>query len=271
MPAVKHDEFFRRHPVFTTDELDAHLASRGSAGGRTREALLAYHVRAGRLVRVRRGLYAVVPPGTDPASFPVDPYLIASRLTPDAVLSHHTALEFHGRAYSAWDHLTYLAERPSSPLTFRSRVFRGARFPQALLRSQSTMHGVLTAERAGLPIRVTSLERTLVDVLDRPRLAGGWEEVWRSLESVEFFDVEALVDYVLLLANATTAAKVGFYLEQHGESLMVEPTQIDELRRRRPRQPHYVDGARDGRGRLVSAWNLVVPQDVVERTWEEVA
>ena len=169
------------------------------------------------------------------------------------------------------DHLTYLAARPSLPLTFHSRVFRGARFPETLVRSRSTTHGVLTAERAGLPVRVTSLERTLVDVLDRPRLAGGWEEVWRSLESVEFFDVEAVVDYALLLGNATAAAKVGFYLEQHGEALMVEPVQIDELRGRRPRQPHYLDGARNGRGRLVSAWNLVVPREVVDRAWEEVA
>ena len=79
------------------------------------------------------------------------------------------------------------------------------------------------------------------------------------------------MDYVLLLGNATTAAKVGFYLEQHGESLMVEPVQIDELRRHRPRQPHYLDGARNGRGRFVSAWNLVVPREVVDRAWEEVA
>ena len=133
------------------------------------------------------------------------------------------------------------------------------------------MCGVVTAERLGFPVRVTSLERTLVDVLDRPRLSGGWEEVWRSLESVEFFDVEAVMDYARLLGNATTAAKVGFYLEQHGESLMVEPDQIEHLRRHRPRRPHYLDGARNGRGRPVSAWNLVVPREVVDRAWEELA
>ena len=271
MPAVKHDEFFRTHPVFTTNELTTHIAARGAGGARGREALLAYHVRTGRLVRVRRGLYAVVPPGADPASFPVDPYLIASRLTRDAVISHHTALEFHGRAYSAWDHLTYLSARPTSSLAFRSHVYRGVRFPKALVRAGNAMHGVVTAERAGLPVRVTSLERTLVDTLDRPRHSGGWEEVWRSLESVEFFDVQGVVDYALLLGNATTAATVGYYLEQHSESLMVEPSQLERLRRHRPRQPHYLDGARTGRGRLASDWNLVVPREVADRAWEEVA
>ena len=69
-----------------------------------------------------------------------------------------------------------------------------------------------------------------MDVLDRPRHSGGWEEIWRSLESVEFFDVERVVEYALLLDNATTAAKVGFYLEQHRDALMIEPADIEVLR-----------------------------------------
>jgi hypothetical protein len=39
-----------------------------------------------------------------------------------------------------------------------------------------------------------------VDVLDRPRLSGGWEEVWRSLETIPFLDLDQVVQYALLLA-----------------------------------------------------------------------
>ena len=66
---------------------------------------------------------------------------------------------------------------------------------------------------------MTGLERTLVDVLNRPDLTGSWEEIWRSLESVEFFDLDKVAEYVHLLGNATTAAKVDFFLEQHREAL----------------------------------------------------
>ena len=62
-----------------------------------------------------------------PVPTPSIPFLVAAKLTPDTVLSHHTALEFHGRAYSVWTHLIYSASRPVGPLTFRSQVFRGAR------------------------------------------------------------------------------------------------------------------------------------------------
>ena len=270
MPTTKHDTFFRRHPVFTREELAEHLSTGGHVGPRTQESLIAYHTRTGRLVRVRRGLFAVIPPEAGRETYPIDPYLVASRLTPDSVLSYHTALELHGRAYSVWQHLTYLASRPVESLTFRTHVYRGARFPEALVREGKEHFGVSTMERAGMPLRVTSLERTLVDVLDRPIRSGGWEEVWRSLEAVEFFDLDKIVEYVILLGNATTASKVGFYLDQHREALMVEESHLAALRSQRPRQPHYVDRGRSGDGRLVAEWNLVVPTDLIEQSWAEV-
>ena len=124
MPATKHEAFFRRHPVFTGEDLFAHLSSKGEVGTRTRETLLSYHTKAGRLVRVRRGLFAVIPPGENCDTYPVDPYLVVANLTGDAVLSHHTALEFHGRAYSVWQHVSYMSSRPLKTLAFRSHVFR---------------------------------------------------------------------------------------------------------------------------------------------------
>ena len=270
MPVVKHEAFFRRHPVFTGEDLAAHLASSGRVGRRTREALLAYYTKTGRIVRVRGGLYAVIPTGTSPESYPVDPFLITSRLTKDAVLSHHTALEFHGRAYSVWQHFVYSSSRPLTQLRFRSNLFRGTKFAEALIRSGTERFGVLTRERAGLTLSVTSLERTLVDVLDRPDLSGGWEEIWRSLESVEFFNMDKVVEYALLLGNATTAAKTGFFFDQYRETLAVEEYHLKTLRARKPSQPHYLDRRNRRNGCLVADWNLVIPRNMLERSWSEV-
>ena len=267
---MKHDGFFRKHPVFTGKELSDHLSSLGEVGGRAQEALLAYHRKTGRVIPVRRGLYAVIPPGADPDSYPVDPFLVAAKLTPDAVLSHHTALEFHGKAYSVHTHFTYSASRPLGPLTFRGHVFRGTRFRQALLRLGKEHFGVSTSERAGQKLKVTSLERTMVDVLDRPDLSGSWEEIWRSLESVEFFDLDKVVEYALLLGNATTGAKVGFFLDQHRQTLMVEDHHLNLLHDMRPRQPHYLNRSKRKSGRFVSEWNLVIPREVLERSWGDV-
>ncbi|MFH1538217.1 MAG: transcriptional regulator [bacterium] len=267
---MKLTEFFSTYPVFTGGELTDFLAGNGSGNKWTRKALVAYHQKQGRIVSVRRGLYYSVPPGADASKYSPDPFLLASKMTGDAILAYHTALEFYGKAYSVFEEFHYLSRRPAQPLTVSSVRFRGATMPKPLVEKDQESFGVKTEFRAGLKIRVTGLERALVDVLDRPALCGGWEEIWRSLEMVEFFDLDQVVAYALLLENATTAAKVGFFLEQHRDILMVEESHLKPLLERRPIKPHYVARSDKKPGRFVSRWNLVVPAEIIDRTWEAV-
>jgi predicted transcriptional regulator of viral defense system len=264
------NDFLSTHAVFTVKELDRFLARHRSDNPNTRNSLLSYYRNRSRIIPVRRGLYATVPPGQQASTFAVDPYLIAARMTPDAVLAYHTALEFHGKAYSVFSSLYYSSARQSVPLRFRTWEFRSVLFPRSLRIKGKEMFGVDQFQRSGVDGRVTNLERTLVDVLDRPDLAGSWEEIWRSLESIEFFDLDQLMEYVLLLENATTAAKVGFYLEQHQDSLMVEQSHLEPLRKRRPKQAHYLMRGRRRDCKWVKDWNLMVPEEILNRSWEDI-
>jgi len=262
-------DFFTKHPVFTLDDLRSCHDLAASSNTRSREAILSYHVRQGRLVRVRKGLYAMVPTGGEPAACPVNPYLVAAKLSGDAVLAYHTALEVYGKAYSVFERYTFQSGKPLRPVCFRNLRFDCALFPKALREAKEEHFATVTVERSGLDIRVATLERTLVDVLDRPDLGGGWEEIWRSLEMIEYFDLDLVVDYVCRLHNGTTAAKVGYYLQQHARLLMVEDKHLDRLRVLLPKQPHYLERGKGGR--FVREWNLVVPTALAERRWEEVS
>ncbi len=267
---MKHAAFFRKHPVFTGEELDIYMSALGEVGSRAKESLLTYHRKSGHLVPIRRGLYGVIPPGADPDTYPINPYLVAAKLAGDVILSHHTALEIYGHAYSIREEITYSASHPVARFSFRSHIFRGVRFPQALFSAKKENFDVNTVDQSGMEVPVTSLERTLVDVLDRPDLSGSWEEIYRSLESVQFFDLDKVVEYALLLSNKTTTAKLGFFLEQHSESLMVAEDHIKSLVSNLPRQPHYLENTMRKPGKLIKKWNLVVPVEVIERTWGKV-
>ena len=188
----------------------------------------------------------------------------------DAVLAYHTALAFYGNAYSTWERFYYLSGRKSAPVTSRSYEFRCVVTPRILRTKGQEMVEVNRLKRSGVDVMVTSLERSLVDVLNRPDLSGSWEEIWRSLESVEYFDLDKVVEYALMLENATTAAKVGFFLEQHREPLMVEDEHLKPLLDLRPRRPHYLERGKRTAGRLVKTWNLVLPEEVLHRSWGEV-
>ena len=267
--AAKLQAFFAAHPIFSRAELTTHLGDHRSGNPKAVDALLRYHVGAGHLLKLRRGLYAAVPTGADPGDCPVDPYLLASRLAGDAVLGYHTALELNGKAHSVFQEFHVLTGTAIRPFRFRGQRFRAVAFPRKLVRADKERSGVETRDRAGLDLEVTGIERTLVDLFDRPDLGGGVEEVWRSLGTVEFFDLEAVTEYALLLGNATTVAKVGFFLEAHRERLMVSDAHLARLRHRRPCQPHYFAKRNTGNARLVAGWNLVVPESVMGQAWEE--
>jgi predicted transcriptional regulator of viral defense system len=266
---MRPTDFFDRHPVFRFDE----FAAAHAAGGRSRQttaSVLKQHVATGRLLHLRRGLYAAVPRGSDPRSHPVDPYLLATQLAADAVVAYHATLQFHGKAYSQWNRFHYLTRGRQRRFTFGDQEFVPVQAPAALRDLPGLGGGVVERPHAGGVVRVTTLERSLVDVLDAPERNGGWEEVWRSLEMVEFFDLDAVLAYARVLGSALTAARVGFFLEQHRDALMVEAHHLDAFRALAPAQPRYLDSRREP-GRLVKDWNLVVPERVLTRSWAEVS
>lgn len=266
--------FFSKHPVFTTDEFEAFMHDRGSTNPQTRRNLLHYFHSHGTIFSIRRGLYCSVPLGTDPKSCPIDSYLLAAKLAPDSAIAYHSALELHGRSYSMQNRVIYASKKYSAGHTFK---FRGVRYqsvkpPTALIRTRREDHEITSVDRSGQDVRVTTLERTFVDVLDRPKLGGGWEEIWKSLETIPHLNLDKVIEYALLLAKRKTISLVGFYLEQHRKDLLVEDSQLDKLEQRRPSQPQYLGRSSSPKpGRLISRWNLVIPEEVIERAWEESA
>jgi len=267
---MKPVDYFATNPMFRFEDFVSAHRKGEARKPEASKAVLQQHVRAGHLLHVRRGLYAVVPRGTSAEDLKVDPFLLASRLAPDAVIAYHAALQLHGRAHSVSRRLTYLTCTRAKPFEFRGAEFVPVPVPPPLRRLPDMGGGFVDVQRDGLPVRVTTLERTLVDVLDAPRHGGGWEEIWRSLESVEFFDVDAVTDYALKLGSAVTVAKVGFFLEQHREELMLEESHLERLQEHAPSQPMYLERGKREPGKLLTRWNLVVPERVVNRTWAEV-
>jgi predicted transcriptional regulator of viral defense system len=265
----KPKDFFNRHPVFTSQEYAQFLAQEKHANKRTQEALLSYHVKAGNLIRIRRGLFAVVPPGASPESYAIDPSLIATKLVGDALLGYHSALAFYGKSYSMTHQFCVLTHARPTDISFRNNIFRLVLFPKSLREKKQELYGIKTIPHQGCELHVTSFERTLVDVLDKPAFSGGWEEIWRSLESIEYFDLEKVIEYALLLGNKATIALVGYYLEQHQNELRVKESHLKQLEAHRPKQPYYVDKLQKYSSKFNARWNLIIPAEIIEQSWKE--
>lgn len=265
MCSVESEQFFQLQPVFTHEE---YAQSREGGSSRTVDSLLRKHVQSGRIARVRRGLYVSVPPGGSAET--VDPYLVATKAVEGAAVSHHAALQFHGRSYSMWSQVAFFTRNHTRGFRFGAVEYLPVRPPSAVADLEDMGGGVQTLPSGGGHARVCTCERAMVDVLHTPSLGGGWEEIWRSLEMIEFLDLDAVITYALHLDTATTIARVGLFLEQHRERLFVEDTHFELLQAHAPKDARYLDASREP-GRLVRPWNLIVPERVLYQRWGEVA
>ena len=264
---MKPDFFLATHGLFTRADLSAALPGRSPA---TLDAHLARWRRQGRIVRVKNGLYLRRDP-EQASAFPATPDFIsvAARMAPDAAAAYHTALEAHGCAQSLFEQLTFVTWTRTKPVEFMGRRLVPVH-PRAPLREKDGGEAwIETMDRAGLEVRVTSLERTAADVLDRPSLSGGIEEVWRSLFALPALDPESLLDYVQTLRNRTLAARVGYFLEIRRNELAVPASVFEELQLLLPDHPVHLDRALGGK--LNSRWRLIVPGELVKAPEENFA
>lgn len=261
MPRNLSAPFFSATPVFRRAEYARAVGRRSQ--DKTVTAMLAQHMRAGNIKRLARGVYASVPKHADPKTWWVDRLLVASRLRPEAVIGYHSALEAHGCAYTAAFDVQAIA--PGEPGALETSDFT-CRFvrPAAPVGPDS----VTVLDRVGQSVPVTTLERTVADLFDRPDLAGGAEELLNSLALIGRLDGYKVGQHLKALGNATAAGAAGWWLTQRQASLQIPGAALEAIRTLAPRQTRYALGAVAGEGRPARGWNVILPAAVVDPGFE---
>ncbi|MFH0888065.1 MAG: hypothetical protein V1871_02515 [Planctomycetota bacterium] len=141
--------------------------------------------KGGYLQKIRRGLYALVPIEFIGKNYQPDKFLVASRVSEPYAISHYSALELHGIGQSVFNRV-YI----SSPHRFVSFSHQGIEYKW---RFTKDLFGATTLAREGQIINVTDIERTILDCLRQPDLAGGVDEFIRSLEGLRGTDLLAVL------------------------------------------------------------------------------
>ncbi len=252
-------ELFARHSVFSLDDAARELAP---AGGRAATVeRLKHHLETGRLKLLARELYAVVPLGVPPSELRADPFLAAAAARPDAVFSHHAALELLGAAHSVWNECTLYTRRARKPLSLESTTVRFLQPPAVMDAPRSRTFATRKVERRGRMLEVTGPERTLVEGLQRPRLAGGLEELLVSASGFAALDLDLLEQILERYSIANLWAAAGWFLERTRASFAPSDKLLDRFARHRPVSPQYLERGRRG-GVLAKRWNLIVPSEL---------
>lgn len=241
--SMKFSEYIARHHAFTTSALMTEMDSPSSA-----EEQLRLAVKSGKVERARHGLLVSNYGRFENA--PIDPVELASAADPAAVLSYHSALEAHGVAHNV-----------SFVCQFRSEVihtgfeFRGIKYLPCGAVGNTASRNVRGDTGGRL---VTTREWTVVDCLDRPRLAGGAEEVVRSLTAFVYLDIESLLKLVLQ-KKPSTVARVGWLLSEKASEWRVSSDTLQVLESRLGGGPYRFGRSGVEGGGWSARWRLVLP------------
>lgn len=246
--------FLQEQEVFTLEEYLRSVDA--SVSERTRYTNLQNAIRRDQAYRVKRGLYASnvgvyrdrVPNG----------FLVASKAADDAVVSHHSALEAHGVAHSPLRTVYFTSRHKIGDFDVRGYRFHRAPAP-ARSRSDSDLARFTTRLRSGdALIPVTTRERTLLDCLRDIQLAGGLEELLRSLGGFTSMSARAVEEYAKLLDSPTTLARAGWTMEMFQDLWRVDAQSLERMRRSLGRGTYRLLPS-SAEQEFVARWRLYVP------------
>ena len=248
--------FINENQAFTTQQMLSALRDAPSA-----RVALSRAVKSGRVQKVRKGLY--VSQSGRFIGVKAGPHHVVSTLCPDAVFVYHSALELHGLAHSAWRRVQFESSKGQASFDFDGVEYRG-RSTRAAISVET-----LSAKAYG-SVAVTTREQTLVDCLGQVALAGGSEEVLRSLSGLLYLDIDAVLACVGTMA-VSVSARVGWYLSTNKERLSVPDYALATLAERVPANASYkFDPTLKRFESYDSKWRLNLPASAVSlREWME--
>jgi predicted transcriptional regulator of viral defense system len=258
------EHFFQKKEVFTKDEFVTFIEKNLNSDPKNYYLLLNYYSNRGRILKIRNNLYCVVPLGIKKENYMPNSYLIAGKVTNDSVLSYSSAMEYYGVSYSLLNLRTFFTLKKIKPFYFKGIYYKPISFNSNLIKKGKEKIFVEKADIKNEFISVTSKERTFVDMLDKPNYCGGIDEVWRSVELFDFLDLSKVIDYLELLDNSTTCAKVGFFLELNQERLGVTESILQNLLKMKPNNIHYFDRNNRVNAKIIKKWNLAFPKYLLE-------
>lgn len=223
---------------------------------------LARWQKMGLIMPVRRNMYVVKDLATDAAI--ADKYEVASKISDSSYVGWHTALEFHGLA-----HQPFYNAYVGSKSRFKNFSFEQTNFQYCSAPIDPILdNGVITA--IGNPyVRVTDLERTIVDCCDKIDRSGGVEELLHSLEGVTLLSEEKLSRYLQMYGKTFLYQKIGFILEISKEHHHVSDMFIEMCRSKGAIHTKLLTNTYES-DTYICRWKLYVPSYcLIEKTSDE--
>lgn len=211
------------------------------------------YLKAGYIERIRRDLYTAISFETKQPI--ANRFLIASNIAKDAYVSHHSAFEYYGYANQV-----YYNFYVTTALRFSDFDYDGITYK----RLSPTIESGVIVTKTG--VRITDIERTVIDGILAFEKIGGLEELLRCLELVPSLRADRLQLYLAEYELAYLYQKTGFILYRFNERFGLPESFFDYCKQNVPQSKKYLYHQKNVDSNhfvFYKDWNLYGPTDIM--------
>lgn len=230
---------------------EAFLALPNSKESAVRE-LLSDMTKRGLLMRLKEGVYYIIPYEQNAESFMPDWHLIAEHLVKDAqhYIGYYSALQIHNLITqpSLKEQIVVSKQLRPSEIKIKNVPF------QFIYHNEKHFFG---AKKIWIDnfnkVLCSDLEKTFIDCLFKPDYAGGIVEIAKAIYiSKEKIRFDTLLDYVKKFDSQAVIKRLGFVLE----TLEIKNSIIDELQKMKSASYVVADTELPKTGKRISRWGI---------------
>lgn len=231
---------------FSRNDVCALLGNEAAA-----HSLLYDYVQKGLIERVRRDLYVTISLETKQ---PVkNRYAIASKISKGSYITHHSAFEYYGCANQVYYEVYVSGESPFPPFEYDGVTYK----------YMNPHINIGVVENSG-GVRVTDMERTVLDSINDFEKVGGLEELLKCLEQIPTINENKLIDYLKCFNSKGLYQKTGYILEHFNRLLNLSNSFFAECLINIPNSKRYLCKYEPkSTFTLNKKWNLYTPDNLL--------
>lgn len=233
-----------KYPVFTVETVE-----KLTGNTKTAYSTLGRYSKKGYIKKIRNNIYSPVDLTT--GEIIANRYQIACATSKDAYISHHSALEYYGLTNQVMNEVYVTSNK-----RFNSFEFEGIRYKYIAPKIDE---GVKKAVNT-FGIRLTDLERTVLDSINDVNKITGIDELKMVLDNIDYLNEETLKQYLKQYSAKPLYQKVGYLLGLHQNKLQLSDCFFEFCKTKMNKSITYLVNESVYEYKYQSKWRLMVPK-----------
>lgn len=216
----------------------------------TAKSLLQQYTKKGYVVKIKKGLYAAVNL-LDREPVP-NKFVIATKVTETAVVSHHSAFEFYGYTNQVSYNMTVTSESK-----FNDFEFNGFHYTRLQPAVSCGIAKYPTGEC------VTDIERTVLDCINDFEKNMGFEELIQCISAIPFLNEKKMLTYLEEYNKCFLYQKTGFIMEHFKYEFDISATFLKICKTKSGNSSRYLmKGISKDNMDFNNNWHLTIPHNL---------